>query len=68
MRRQVVWRNYSEQMNEKPQNVENCTRCLKKKTPPIPGNRCSSDQKRKSCPYKAGNNWLKSYKSSKLLL
>ena len=37
-------------------------------TTPINKNRCSFDQKRKSCPYKAVVNRLKSYKSIKLLL
>ena len=40
----------------------------KKETPSIYENNCSFDQKRKSCPYKAGVNRLKSYKSSNLLL
>ena len=61
MRRQVVWRNYSEQMTEKQNSVTICTESAKRKTPPIYENRCSFDQKRKSCPYKAGMNWLKSY-------
>ena len=41
-----------------------------KETPPIIGKRCSFDRKRKDGPYKAGMNlnWLKSYKSSNLLL
>ena len=68
IRRQVVWRNYSEQMTEKQNSVKICTKSTRKETPPIYGNRCSFDQKRKSCPYKAGIKWLKSYKSSNLLL
>ena len=40
----------------------------KKGNTPNYGNRCSFDQKRKGCPYKAGMNRLKSYKSSNLLL
>ena len=68
IRRQVVWRNYSEQMTEKQNSVKTCTKSTKRKTPPIYGNRCSFDQKRKICPYKAGMKWLKSYKSSNLLL
>ena len=68
IRRQVVWRKYSEQMTEKRNSVKICAKSTKTETPPIYGNRCSFDQKRKSCPYKAGMKWLKSYKSSKLLL
>ena len=41
---------------------------LEKETPPMYGNRCSFDKKRKSCPYKAGMNRLKSCKGSNLLL
>ena len=66
--RQFFWRNYSEQMTEKQNNVKTCTKSPKQETPPIYGNRCSSDQKRKSCPNKAGLNRLKSYKNSNLLL
>ena len=62
IRRQVVWRNYSEQMTEKPKSVKNCTKSPKKETPSIYGNLW------KGCPYKAGRNRLKSYKSSNLLL
>ena len=40
IRRQFVWRNYSEQMTEKQNSVKTC------KTPPIYGNRCSFDQKK----------------------
>ena len=40
----------------------------KKERASIYGNRCSFDQKRKSCPHKEGMNRLKSYKSSNLLL
>ena len=43
--RQVVWRNYNEQMTEKQNSVKTCTRSLKKETPPIYGNRCGFDQK-----------------------
>ena len=68
IRRQVVWRNYSEQMTEKRNSVQICTKSTKTETPPVYGNRCSFDQKRKSCPYKAGMKWLKSYKSNNLLL
>ena len=45
IRRQVVWRNYSEQMTEKRNSVKICTKSTKTKTPPIYGNRCSFDQK-----------------------
>ena len=68
IRRQVVWRNYTKQMTGKQNSVKTCTRSLKKETPPIYGNRSSFDQKRKSCPFKAGMNGLKSYKSSNLLV
>ena len=68
IRRQVVWRNYAEQMTEKQNSVKSCTRSKKMETPTIYGNRCSFDQKRKSSPYQAGKKRLKSYKSSKLLL
>ena len=44
IRRQVVWTNCTEQMTEKQNSVETCTRSLKKETPPIYGNRCSFDQ------------------------
>ena len=40
----------------------------KKERPLLYGDRCSFDQKRKNCRYKAGINRLKSYKGSKLLL
>ena len=40
----------------------------KQETPPINGSRCSFDQKRKGCLYKAGMNQSKSYKGSNLLL
>ena len=50
IRRQVAWRNYSEQKLEKQNSVKTCTRYLKKETPPIYGNRCCFDQKRKGCP------------------
>ena len=68
IRRQVVWRYYSEQLTEKQNSVKTCTKFPKKETPSIYGNRCSFDKKRKDCPYKAGMNRLKSYKSSNLLL
>ena len=68
IRRQDVRRNYSEQMTEKQNSVKTCTKSPKRETPPIYGNRCSFNQKRKSCPYKAGMKRLKSYKSSNLLL
>ena len=68
IRRQFVWRNYSEQMTEKQNGVKTCTKSPKRETPPIYGSRCSFDQKRKGCPYKAGMNRLESYKSSNLLL
>ena len=68
IRRQVVWRNYTEQITEKQNSVKICTRSLKKETPPICGNRCGFDQKKKSCPYKAVMIQLESYKSSNLLL
>ena len=64
IKRQVVWWNYTEKRN----GVKICNRSLKKETTPIYGNRCSFDQKRKSCLFKAGMNQLKSYKSSNLLL
>ena len=48
IRRQVVWRKYTEQMTEKQNSVKTGTRSLKKETPPIYGIRCSTDQKRKS--------------------
>ena len=66
--RQVVRRNYSEQMTEKQNSVKTCTKSPKRETPPIYGNRCNFNQKRKSCPYKAGIIRLESYKSSNLLL
>ena len=68
IRRQVVWRNYSEQMSEKQSSVKTCTRSPNNESPSVYGNRCSVDQKRKGCPYKAGMSRLKSYKSSNLLL
>ena len=68
IRRQVVWRNYFEQMTEKQNSVKICTKSTKRETPPNYGNRFSFDLKRKSCPYKAGMKWLKSYKSSNLIL
>ena len=68
IRRQVVWRNYSEQMTEKQNSVKTCTKSPKREALPIYGNPCSFNQKRKSCPYKAGMKRLKSYKSSNLLL
>ena len=68
IRRQVVWRNCTEQMTEKQNSVKTCTRSIEKETPPIYGNRCSFDQKRKNCPFKAGTNQLKSFKSSNLPL
>ena len=46
IRRQVVWRNYSEQMTEKQNSVKICTKSTKTETPPIYGNRCSFDQKK----------------------
>ena len=63
MRRQVVWRNYSEQMTEKQKSVKTCTKSPKKATTFIYGNYCSSDQKAKSCPNKADMNRLKSKKA-----
>ena len=66
--RQVLWRNYSEQMTENRKSVKICTKSTKTETPPIYGSHCSFVQKRKSCPYKAGMKWLKMYKSSNLLL
>ena len=68
MRRQVVWINYSEQMTEKQYKVKTCTKSPKKGTPPIYGNSCSFDQKRKGCPIEVGMNRLKLYKSSNLRL
>ena len=55
-------------MTEKQNSVKTCTKSPKKETLSIYGNRCSFDQKRKGCPYKAGMNQLKSSKSSNLLL
>ena len=66
--RQLFWRNYTEQKTEKQNSVKICTRSLKTETPPIKGNRCRFDQKRKDCPYKADMKWFKLYKSSNLLL
>ena len=68
IRRQVVWKNYIEQMTVKQNIVETCARSLKKETLVIYRNSCSFDQKGKSCSYKAGMNRLKSYKSSNMLL
>ena len=68
IRRQVIWRYYSEQMTEKQNSVKTCTKYPKKETPALYGSSCSFDQKRKGCPYKAGMNRLKSYKSSNLPL
>ena len=55
-------------MTEKQNSVKTCTGSLKKETTPIYGTRCSFDQKKKSCPFEAGMNRLKSNKSSNLLL
>ena len=66
MRWQVVWGNYSKQITEKQNSVKTCTKSPKNETPPIYVNRCSFDQKRKSCPYKICQ--LISYKNSNLLL
>ena len=55
-------------MTEEQNSDKICKKSLKKETPPLYGNGCSFDQKSKSCPYKAGLNRLKSYKSSNLLL
>ena len=68
IRRQVVWRNYSEQWTEKQNSVKTCTKSPRKETTPIYRNRCCFDQRRKSCPNKAGRNRLKTYKSGNLLL
>ena len=68
IRRLFVWRNYTERMTENQNSVKTCTRSLMKETPPIYGNRCSFDQKRKNCPRKADINRLKSYKSGNFLL
>ena len=68
IRRQVVQRNFSEQMTEKQNSVITCTKFPKRETPSVYGKRCSFDQKRKSCPYKAGVKQLKSHKSSNLLI
>ena len=68
IKRQVVWRNYSEQMTEKQSSVKTCTKSPKRETSPFYGNRCSFNQKRKSCAYKAGMKRLKSYKSSNLVI
>ena len=67
IRRQVVWRNYSEQMTEKQNIAKTCTKSPEKKTPSIYRNRCNFDQKRKGY-RKADINRLKSYKSSNFLL
>ena len=55
-------------MTEKQNSVKTYNKSPKKEIPPIYGNRCSFNQKRKGCPYKAVDNQLKSYKSSNLLL
>ena len=47
IRRQVVWRKYSEQMTEKQNSVKTCTKSPKMETTFIYGNRCSFDQKGK---------------------
>ena len=47
IRRQVVWRNYSEQMTEKQNSVKTCTNSPRKEKTPIHGNRCSFDEKYK---------------------
>ena len=66
-RRQVVWRNFSEQLTKK----------IVLKLAPIPQKEKNLpfmeivvpfDRKKKSCPYKAGMKRLKLYKSSNLLL
>ena len=51
----------SEQLIQKQNSVKTCTKSPKKETPSIYGNRCSLNQKRKSCSSKAGMNWLKPY-------
>ena len=66
IRRQVVLRIYYEQMTEPQKSFKTCTNSPKKETPSIYWNRCSFDQKRKSCPFKAGMNRLKSYKKQQL--
>ena len=58
--RQVVRRNYSEQMTEKQDSVKTCTKSPKKETPSIYGNRCRFDQKRNGCPFKVDVKRLKS--------
>ena len=68
IRRQIVRRNYSEQMTEKQNSVKTCSKTSKKETPTIYGSRCSCDLKRKTYPYEVGMNRLKSYKSRNLLL
>ena len=68
IKRQVDWRNYSEQMTENENSVKTRTKSPKKEASSIYGNRCSFDQKRKGCPYRVAINRLKSYKSSKLQL
>ena len=47
IRRQVVWRNHTEQMTEKQNSVKTRIKSPKKETPSIYGNRCSFDQKGK---------------------
>ena len=44
------------------------TEPLRKEPPSIYGVRCFCDQKSRGCPYKVGMKWLKSFKSSDLLL
>ena len=65
--RQVVWRNYIEQMTEKQNSVNSGTLSLKNKIPTIYGNHCSFDQKTKKSPNKVGYNQLESYISGNLL-
>ena len=47
IKRQVVWRNHTEQMTEKQNSVKTCIKPPKKETPSIYGHRCSFDQKGK---------------------
>ena len=47
-------------MTEKQNSLKNCTKYPEKETPSLYGSRCSIDQKRKGCPYKAEMNRVKS--------
>ena len=68
IRRQAVWRIYSDQMTEKQNSVKIAPSPQKNETTPVYGNRCSFDEKKKGGLYKVGMNRLESYKSGNLLL